>query len=60
TDGLIEIDCARGRDPLRLGPILEKVEQGSEHHRRLFETALADSGAGDFTDDVTILTAKVL
>ncbi len=60
TDGLIEIDCARGRDPLRLGPILEKVEQGAEHHRRLFETALSDSGSGDFTDDVTILTAKVL
>ena len=60
TDGLIEIDCARGRDPLKLGPILEKVEQGPEHQRRLLETALADSGAGAFTDDVTILTAKVL
>ncbi|MEI6874523.1 MAG: SpoIIE family protein phosphatase [Spirochaetota bacterium] len=60
TDGLVEIDCAKGRDPLKPGPILEKVEQGAEHHRRLLEAVLAESASSDFTDDVTILTAKVL
>jgi len=60
TDGLVEIDCAGSRPILRLGPILERVEQGPDHHRRLLEAALQESGAPAFTDDVTILTARVL
>jgi sigma-B regulation protein RsbU (phosphoserine phosphatase) len=60
TDGLVEIDCLHGRAPLRLGPILERVEYGTEHHRRLLDAALADSGASAFTDDVTIVTARIL
>jgi sigma-B regulation protein RsbU (phosphoserine phosphatase) len=60
TDGLVEIDCKEGRAPLKLGPILERVEYGADHHRRLLEAALAESGAPDFTDDVTIVTARIL
>jgi sigma-B regulation protein RsbU (phosphoserine phosphatase) len=60
TDGLVEIDCNEGRTPLKLGPILERIESGSERHRRLLEAALAESGSSDFTDDVTIVTARIL
>jgi phosphoserine phosphatase RsbU/P len=60
TDGLIEIACSDGRDPLKLGPILEKVEYGPEHHRRLLEAALAAAGSPGFTDDVTIVSARIL
>ncbi|MCX7023926.1 MAG: SpoIIE family protein phosphatase [Spirochaetes bacterium] len=60
TDGLVEIGCSEGCAPLKLGPILERIEYGAEHHRRLFEAALGESGSPGFTDDVTIVTARIL
>lgn len=60
TDGLIETACTEERPPIKLGPILEKVEYGDEYHRRILEAALTESCSKDFTDDVTIVTAKIL
>jgi sigma-B regulation protein RsbU (phosphoserine phosphatase) len=60
TDGLIEIDCKEGSVPLKIGPLLDRVAYGAEHHRRLLEAALSESGSPDFTDDVTIVTARIL
>ena len=60
TDGLIEIDCSEGCAPLKPGPILERIEYGADHHRKLLEAALAESGSVSFSDDVTIVTAKIL
>jgi sigma-B regulation protein RsbU (phosphoserine phosphatase) len=60
TDGLIEIACAEESSPIKLGPILDTIEYGNEYHRRILEAALAESGSKDFTDDVTIVTARIL
>jgi sigma-B regulation protein RsbU (phosphoserine phosphatase) len=60
TDGLVEISCNKGRAPLKPGPLLEKVDQGSDHHRRLFEAALEEAATDIFSDDVTLITAKLL
>jgi len=59
TDGLVELHCADGCPPILLGPILDRVEYGDEYHRRIIDAALEESGQKDFTDDVTIVTAKV-
>ena len=60
TDGLIEIACAEGCPPLEISPIVERVAYGEEYHRRLFEAALVESGKPAFTDDVTVLSARIL
>jgi sigma-B regulation protein RsbU (phosphoserine phosphatase) len=60
TDGLVEIDCAAGREPLRLGPLLEGMDRQTDFHRKLLEAALREAAAPDFTDDVTLLTARIL
>jgi len=60
TDGLVELDCLEGKDLVKLMPLLKKVEPGADYHRRLLCAALADAGASDFSDDVTLLTAKLM
>jgi sigma-B regulation protein RsbU (phosphoserine phosphatase) len=60
TDGLIEMACTEDAPTIKLGPILEKIMYGNEYHRRILDTALAESGSKDFTDDVTIVTARIL
>jgi len=60
TDGLAHAGLASEFAPLRLGPLLNTLPYGADYHRRLLEAALAATKARDFTDDVTILTAKVL
>jgi len=60
TDGLVEAACTGDSAPLKLGPILDKTEYGSEYHRRILEMSLAEAQAEDFTDDVTIVTARML
>ena len=59
TDGLVEIACAAGCEPLKPRSLFERVEYGPDFHRRLMEAALAGACASDFTDDVTILTARL-
>lgn len=39
--------------------ILAKVAPGEEYHKRLLAAALSESGTKDFTDNVTIVTARV-
>jgi len=60
TDGLVEINCQSDRNPIKLRPLLEKVETGDDYHRRLFAAALEDASAKNFDDDVTILTVRIL
>ena len=60
TDGLVEAGCTGDCSPLKLGPILDRVEYGSEYHRRILEAALAATDSQDFNDDVTIVTARIL
>jgi len=60
TDGLVEINCQKDKDPIRLQPLLEKIETGDDYHRRLITAALEDASAKNFDDDVTILTARIL
>jgi serine phosphatase RsbU (regulator of sigma subunit) len=60
TDGLVEIGCAEGCAPIELRSILERSEYGPDYHRALLKTALAEAGASDFSDDVTIVTARML
>lgn len=60
TDGLVEVACEKERPALKIGSLLEKVAYGGEYHKRILQAALSESGAQEFTDDVTILTAKIL
>jgi phosphoserine phosphatase RsbU/P len=60
TDGLVETAYTEDKALVRFGSILERIEYGDEYHRRLIKAALAETGSKDFTDDVTIVTAKVL
>ncbi len=60
TDGLIEIACSEKKDPIKIKPLLECVKVGEEYHKRLFDTALANAEENAFTDDVTIVTARIL
>lgn len=54
TDGLTEV--GKG---VQILPVLQKVVPGPDFHRRLLEVVLETSGAPAYTDDVTILTAKL-
>lgn len=61
TDGLIEIvngEVSRDNPDLRL--IAQSLGDTSDFHKRLLEAVLGQAKATAFTDDVTILTAKVL
>lgn len=40
--------------------VLESVKSGDDYHRRVMDAALAASGAKEFVDNVTLLTAKIL
>lgn len=60
TDGLVEIGCAEGKPPVKLKPILDAVQYGGDYHRRLMEGALSSVSAHEFTDDVTLVTARLL
>lgn len=57
TDGLVEKGGREAADPLKLGPLLEGLDYGSDYHRRILEAGLGAMGIGDFADDVTLLTA---
>lgn len=60
TDGLVEIGCENGKQALKLKSVLDTVAIGDDYHRRLLEASLAASGEKDFTDDVTLVTARIL
>ncbi len=60
TDGLVEIGCAEGCDPVGALALFGGVEYSSDYHRRLLEAALAVSGRQAFDDDVTLVTARIL
>jgi len=60
TDGLVEAGASKNGNPvLSLGGILAEVPYGADYHKRILERALELSGAEDFDDDVTIVTAKL-
>lgn len=54
TDGLTEV--GKG---VQLQTVLQKVIPGPDFHRRLLEVVLEAAGTDAFSDDVTILTAKI-
>jgi len=60
TDGLVEVDCANDTEPLNPMQLLSSVLPGDDYHRRLLESALKSSGARDFSDDVTLVTGRIL
>lgn len=59
TDGLVEIGCQGGQEPVKLPKLLKGVAVGDEYHRRLLSASLEEAKAGEFSDDVTLLTAKL-
>ncbi len=60
TDGLVELDGPEGKVLVKLTPLLKAAPPGDDYHRRLLNMAIAEAGAADFSDDVTMLTAKLL
>jgi sigma-B regulation protein RsbU (phosphoserine phosphatase) len=60
TDGLVEPGCIQDSGTVKIGPLLERVEYSRAYHKKIMESALAQAGCGSFTDDVTIVTARIL
>lgn len=59
TDGLVELGAKDGKPPVKAAALFGRVEYSSDYHRRLLEAALAEAGASDFDDDVTLVTARI-
>jgi sigma-B regulation protein RsbU (phosphoserine phosphatase) len=60
TDGLVEAGAKAQDGPaFSIRDILAATPYGAEYHKRILEAALERSGAPDFEDDVTILTARL-
>lgn len=59
TDGLVEWRSADGGEMIKIASILEQTENGPDYHRRIIEKALSESGRSEFSDDITLLTAKL-
>jgi len=60
TDGLVEPGTKTSAKPsVLIKDLLAATPYGAEYHKRLLEGALALSGAADFEDDVTLLTARL-
>jgi phosphoserine phosphatase RsbU/P len=61
TDGLVEIGAsdAQGRR-VSVREVLAEAEYGPDYHKRILESALTRSGAKNFSDDVTVVTAHLL
>lgn len=60
TDGLSEAGGPAGARKVNLSRILETVAVGPDFHRRLLEAVLQAAGVKDFSDDITVVTARVL
>jgi phosphoserine phosphatase RsbU/P len=54
TDGLAEIGTG-----VKITQLLQQVPYGDDYHKRILEGALGSSGAREFMDDVTIVTARI-
>jgi Serine phosphatase RsbU, regulator of sigma subunit len=61
TDGLVEhrLDHGNCRN-LAPAELLAAVPYGNDYHKRLLEAALAEAGKAEFSDDVTLISARLL
>lgn len=60
TDGLVEPGTKVSAKPsVPIKDLLAAAPYGPDYHKRLLESSLALSGASDFEDDVSILTARL-
>jgi sigma-B regulation protein RsbU (phosphoserine phosphatase) len=60
TDGLIEIGASEQASvstPIK--DILSAESYGADYHKRIMDAALAKTGKTGFTDDLTIMTARI-
>ncbi len=60
TDGLVEIACHSGKEPVSLPKLLVELMPGDKGHRSLMDAALAEAGEAAFTDDVTRVSAHIV
>lgn len=60
TDGLIESTSHNESKSANPKQLVGQVAPGGDYHRRLLEAALSALGTENFSDDVTLVTAKVL
>ncbi|HOV63307.1 MAG TPA: SpoIIE family protein phosphatase [Spirochaetia bacterium] len=59
TDGLVELSSEGNAKVIKPAQLISNVEYGPDYHKRLMEAALKASGTKDFSDDVTLLTARI-
>lgn len=60
TDGLAQVGYENAQKVIPIPELLSSVEIGDDYHRRLLGAALKMAAQKDFTDDVTILTARLV
>ena len=59
SDGLTELDCPEGKKILEASAIFEAIHDTADYHKHVMQRALDESGACDFSDDITLLTAII-
>ena len=59
TDGLTELDAPEGKKTLDALAIFEAIQDTENYHNRILRKALDKSGASDFADDITLVTAII-
>ncbi len=60
TDGLVEIAAGKEWIQVSSQKLFGNVQYSADYHRQLMAMALLESGADEFSDDVTLLTALIL
>ena len=60
TDGLVEVGKGgASATKVSMKEILAAETYGGDYHKRIMDAALRAAGAESFTDDLTIMTARV-
>jgi sigma-B regulation protein RsbU (phosphoserine phosphatase) len=60
TDGLVEVEKEKEWVQLPPQKLFGTVQYAPDYHRRLMALALQEAGTSGFSDDVTLLTARIL
>jgi len=60
TDGLVEIEVDKNWVVVQPQKLFGTVKYAPDYHRQLIAMALQEAGGQEFSDDVTLLTARIL
>jgi sigma-B regulation protein RsbU (phosphoserine phosphatase) len=60
TDGLYEIgEGDAGPKTIKIKGIIDRLPYSPDYHKKIMQEALKAAGSADFTDDLTVVTARI-